>query len=145
MRSKLLCLAAAGLLALPFVEPGSEAAGEPPDLLGEWGGEGVILTLTESGGTIEWGCQSAEIEEAVAPNRRGRFKATGRIFPGVFGPDIYPVPESRKPRPVKYRGLVKGDRMRLVLVRSGSLWPREQRRTKLDLKKGRTVRLHRCL
>jgi hypothetical protein len=145
MRSKLLHLAAAGMFALSPAASGAEAAGEPPDILGGWGGEGVVLTLTGSGGHIEWGCQSAEIDGPVTPSRRGRFKATGRIHPGFFGPAILPVPESRKPRPVRYRGRIQEDRMHLVIIRRGSLWPGEQRRTELKLQKGREVRLHRCL
>lgn len=145
MSTKLLHLATAGMLALAAAGAGHAIAGERAEILGDWGGDGVLLTLTESGGTLDWGCQTAEIDGPVAPNERGRFKATGRVFPAAFGPAIYPVPESRKPRPVKYRGLVEGKRLRLILVRSGSLWPREQRRTRIELVKGRAVRLHRCL
>jgi hypothetical protein len=115
------------------------------DLLGAWGGDRVIVRFTETEGRIEWDCGNAVIEGPFAIDDQGRFKAKGLKYPGYGGPAVFPVPDERKPRAVEYAGSTDGRRMRLVIVRIGRLSPGEPREIVLELEKGRSVMLVKCL
>ena len=127
----LVPLAVASLAATPLAESNR-------------GGDHVVVRFSETGGSIEWDCGSAEIGGPIELDERGRFTAEGRRSPGFGGPAIYPVPEARKPRRVKYRGWTDGKRMRLVIIRVGLLWPPEPRKVVLKLERDRPVRLVKC-
>ena len=139
---------AIGLLALGLLAPpaclSSGAGSVSADIVGVWGGDGVQATLTATGGTIEFECASASIEEPLVPGPNGRFRATGRLFVAAGGPAIFPVPEGREPRPLKYRGRVDGKRMRLAILRPKPRWPGEKRRSVYQLEKGRPAHLEKC-
>jgi hypothetical protein len=113
-----LALLLAGCAAFP-------PAGVP--VTGEWGGVHVGLTLSASGGRLEYDCAAGTIGPVV-PGPDGHFRAEGMHMPAAGGPDI--EGQQRPAVPVAYAGSVRGDRMSLAgrLENGVSLGPFELRR-----------------
>lgn len=44
---------------------------------GLWGGEGIRLTVTADGATVEYDCGHGSIDEAISIDTHGRFELTG--------------------------------------------------------------------
>jgi hypothetical protein len=98
--------AIAGLLLGLTGCAGVEQTGVP--VTGRWGGIHVGLSLTASGGSLEYDCAAGTIGPVV-PGPYGHFSADGMHTPGMGGPEI-----EDQPRPafsVIYTGTVQGDRM----------------------------------
>jgi hypothetical protein len=85
------------------------------DLLGEWGGEHVALTVAASGATLEYDCASGTIDEPLNPDGSGRFEARGTFVPGKGGPAI----EGEEPvgYPALHQGTTDGETMTLRVTR----------------------------
>jgi hypothetical protein len=107
------------------------------DTVGRWGGAHVALTLTDSGGTIEYDCAHGGLQASVRPDRQGRFEVGGVHVREHGGPvRVGDVPDSI---PARYAGRIVGNRMSLlVLVRRDTLGP-------FDLRRGAEPRLFKCL
>jgi hypothetical protein len=62
---------------------------------GAWGGDGMLLTVTDSGGTFEQVCAQGTIDRPLTLDAGGRFDATGRYMRQRGGPvregDIHPA------------------------------------------------------
>jgi hypothetical protein len=105
---------------------------------GEWGGKHVHLTLTATGGTLDYDCAAGTIDGPLRLDADGAFSAVGTHTPGWGGPEIEGrvLPAYR----VQYAGVVRGDRMRLHgRVENGVvLGP-------LSLRRGREPIIFRCL
>jgi hypothetical protein len=86
------------------------AAGVP--LTGQWGGTHIGLTLTDTGGTIEYDCASGRLVEPLIPGPSGSFEAEGLHTPGHGGPAIEGevLPTYR----THFTGTVHGNRMTLT-------------------------------
>lgn len=112
-----------------------QPGGEP--VTGTWGGTHVGLTLTASGGTLEYDCAAGTIA-AVVPGPRGRFEAEGTHTPGHGGPvrEGEVMPTYR----VRFSGSVVRDQMRLQgAVENGVvLGP-------FELRRGAEPQIFRCL
>jgi hypothetical protein len=78
-----------------------------------WGGVHVGLTITASGGLLEYDCAMGRIDEPIVV-RQGRFDVTGVHWPGMGGP--IGVDTTRVPRPARYQGQVLGNRMLLTVT-----------------------------
>jgi hypothetical protein len=104
---------------------------------GAWGATHAALTLTDTGGTIEYDCAGGVLRSPVRPDAAGRFAVDGVHVRGHGGPvRIGEVPDSL---PARYVGRVNGDRMTLrVLVGADTLGP-------FELQRGAEPRLFRCL
>ncbi len=105
MRGALLLLAAVGLSSCARLPP----AGVP--VAGEWGGTHVGLTLTPTGGVLEYDCAAGTIDGPLVPRRDGSFEIDGMHTPGWGGPE-----RSGEVRPsyrARYWGAVRGNRMTL--------------------------------
>ena len=118
----------------------SGAVATPTDgapLTGEWNGLHASLTLTESGGSIEYDCAHGGLRAPVAPDAAGQFTVAGVHFRDHGGPiRIGEVPDST---PARYVGRVQGDQLTLrVLVGPDTLGP-------FSLRRGGESRLMRCL
>lgn len=70
------------------------------------------MSLTSSGGTIEYDCAAGTISEPVTVHSDGTFTAEGTHTPGWGGPEIegQVMPTYR----VRYNGSVRGDTMVLL-------------------------------
>jgi hypothetical protein len=78
-----------------------------PGLTGEWGGPEANLTLSASGGTVEYACGEGTIDPSWTFGPGGQWHATGQHFTGGG-----PVPPSgRTPHPATYAGTLHGDKL----------------------------------
>lgn len=104
---------------------------------GQWGAPRASLTLTESGGTIEYDCAHGGLNAAVHPDGAGRFEVSGVHVREHGGPvRVGEVPDSI---PARYIGVVRGDRMTLrVVVGADTLGP-------FELQRNAAAQLVRCL
>jgi hypothetical protein len=129
-----LALLAAATLGCtsPAVLPGNGTV-----VVGRWGAVHAGLTLTDSGGAIEYDCAHGGFSRPLHPDRAGRFTITGIHVPERGGPvRVGEVPDSV---PAQYVGQVIGDRMTLrVLVGADTLGP-------FALRRGIEPQLFKCL
>jgi hypothetical protein len=78
-----------------------------------WGGDHIGITITATGGTIEYDCAMGRIDQPIRL-QNGRFDVRGVHWPGQGGPigvDTLPTP-----RPARYQGSVSGDRMTVTVT-----------------------------
>ncbi len=137
MRRRLVLLLCA-LLPAACAGPGPGATPAPgPALLGSWGGEHVALTLSPSGGGIEYDCADGTLDAAIMPDAAGNFRVPGRHVRGHGGPEQ--VGEQLPSEVALYEGSVAGDRMVLrVRLDADTLGP-------FTLRRGADARLLKCL
>ncbi len=112
------------------------AASQPP-LTGEWGGDRARLTLTATGGRIDYDCGSGTIKGPLRLDAKSRFKANGdheEYSPGPVSGDA-----KRVLHPTVYRGSLHADTITLVVQVSGEPKPRT-----LTLVRGKRIKLIRC-
>ncbi len=130
----LLC----ALLSAACAVPGPGTGPQPGNALaGSWGGAHAALTLSESGGSIEYDCAHGMLDAAVIPDTNGAFRVAGRHVREHGGPEL--AGEQLPSLPALYEGRVAGGRMQL-LVRTGAdtLGP-------FALQRGADAQLMKCL
>lgn len=115
------------------------------DLEGIWGANGVRLTLTGAGGRLEFDCGGAAIDQWVASSSKRRFRGAGHVLPTTGGPAVYPAPPGRAPQPVRFRGRLESETLRLVMIWPKPRRPGEARRTVLWLDRDHSGELKKCL
>ncbi|MFH1570918.1 MAG: hypothetical protein ABIL09_23190 [Gemmatimonadota bacterium] len=132
-------------LALPLlaVALGLAACGHDdpagPLASGVWGGQGVRLDLTDSGGTLTFDCGGGRLLAPLAPDRGGHFRVQGEYLPGQPGPVRQDeVPE---PWPAVYAGTVSDGGMALSVYVEGKDAPWAT----YALRPGEEPLLHLCL
>lgn len=116
----------------PAVLPGDGTV-----VTGRWSTARAGLTITDSGGAIEYDCAHGGFSGPIRPDRAGRFEVLGIHVPERGGPvRLGEVPDSL---PARYRGQVRGDRMTLrVMFGADTLGP-------FELRHGTEPQLVRCL
>jgi hypothetical protein len=136
MRHATLPLVTGVVATLACTAVGSSPSEGAP-VLGRWGGPHAALTLTDSGGTIEYDCAHGGFGAPVRLDRAGRFEIAGVHVREHGGPiRVGEVPDSL---PARYAGRVRGDRMTLrVLVSADTLGP-------FELRRGAEPQLFKCL
>lgn len=107
-------------------------------LTGDWGGEHVALSLTASGGRIEYDCAQGTLDAPVVPDAAGTFSVAGRHVPGHGGP-VRIEDQPPASQPAIYQGTVSGDRMQLRVSTGG------QDTGAYVLQRGADPQLFRCL
>nr|WP_310522776.1 hypothetical protein [Polymorphobacter sp.] len=111
----------------------------PSALTGDWGGRQIRLSLTDAGGTIEFGCASASIDAPVHPDTNGKFTAAGRHEAFAAGPthsaDAPPATTA-----VRYTGHVQGDTLHLSVHQHGQKTTEDY-----TLERGHRVKIIRCM
>ena len=106
-------------------------------LTGAWGGEHARLSLTSSGGAIEYDCAHGSLTEPLRIDRAGRFTAAGLHVRGHGGP--IRQGEAVDPVPALFHGAVAGDRLTLqVLAGTDTVGS-------FVLRQGGSTRLWKCL
>lgn len=114
MRDAWLPAAAVLLLALAGLGAGD---GQHAVAAGAWGGNHAVLTLTESGGRIEFDCAHGTIDEPVTVNAEGLFDVRGTYSREHGGPIRRGEEEER--RPARYSGTVRDETMTLTITVTG--------------------------
>jgi hypothetical protein len=81
---------------------------------GVWGGEHIIMEVTESGATIRYDCAHGTIDEKIVSDRDGRFELRGTHVREAGGP----VRSDHQPdsHPARYAGRVEGKTMTLTVT-----------------------------
>jgi hypothetical protein len=113
-----------------------QGARVPP---GGWGGQGLALTVTESGAHLEFDCGSGDIPRPIVTDGEGRIALDGVFTPGQPGPTRGNGAADRMP--ARYVGRVEGERMTLgvTLIDTG------QSMGSFNVAKGADAILRRCL
>jgi hypothetical protein len=81
---------------------------------GTWGGEHIILEVSEKGAEVEFDCAHGHISQAMTLNQQGAFDVQGTFAQEHGGPVLRDEPENSKP--ARYSGHVVGDTMTLTLT-----------------------------
>lgn len=85
---------------------------------GTWGGEGVSLTVTSSGGRLEFDCASGEITEQLTTDAGGRLTAAGVFVQEQGGPVRIDAEPERQP--ARYSGRRAGQTLTLEVILTAS-------------------------
>lgn len=105
----------------------------------EWGGDHVGLTVSATGGTLEYDCASGTIDQPIAAGTTGDFVAQGTHTVGHGGPIM--VGEIPDRHPARYDGWTDGKTMRL----SVTLTDTGQKLGEFTLTRGQSPHVFRCL
>jgi hypothetical protein len=105
---------------------------------GNWGGEGIRMSVEENSSAIEFACANAEISEKLLMDQSGNFKASGYFIRQGPGPQREGEP---KRIAAKFSGAVSGKNMSLKLTFAES----GETIGEYTLEQGKNVRIHRCL
>jgi len=82
--------------------------------VGSWGGDHVVLTITNEGGALEYDCAAGTIDEPFVVDAGGRFDLRGTHVRGHGGP--IRVGEEPDRHPARYTGRIDGNRMTLTVM-----------------------------
>jgi hypothetical protein len=69
---------------------------------GAWGGDHVVLTVTDGGGSVELDCAHGTLDHPLRLDDRGRFSVAGTFVPEHGGP--VRDDEGAERRPARYQG-----------------------------------------
>jgi hypothetical protein len=81
---------------------------------GVWGGEHVVLQVSEKGADVEFDCAHGQITQALTTDEHGDFEATGTFTPEHGGP--VRRDETRPISSARYTGYVGGEGMTLTIT-----------------------------
>jgi hypothetical protein len=128
------------LLALCVV--GCAGPTTPSDVVpqGVWGGNGIKMTVTATGATLEFDCDAGAINEPLLFAHVGTFTASGTYSFGRGGPRQPGDPPTPR-HPARYEGNIDGRQMQLSIFLSDL--SRNMGAFMLEL--GRQPALERCL
>ena len=82
---------------------------------GTWGGQHIILEVTDKGADAEFDCAHGQITKQIMLDSHGHFDVTGTFTPEHGGP--ISRDEESTPAPVQYSGHVTGDTMEITITR----------------------------
>jgi hypothetical protein len=82
---------------------------------GTWGGEHIILEVSEKGAEVEFDCAHGQISQPMALNQQGDFDVLGTFSQEHGGP--VRKDEQVTSNPARYSGRVLGDTMTLTVTR----------------------------
>jgi hypothetical protein len=85
-----------------------------PDMVGEWGGEHISISVSLTESTVEYDCAHGTIDGPIAPDHAGKFTLSGTHVREHGGP----IREDEMPdqHPARYSGWSNGDRMTLTVT-----------------------------
>jgi hypothetical protein len=105
----------------------------------EWGGEHVGLTVSDTGGTLEYDCASGTIDQKIIAAMDGTFTVVGTHTIGHGGPIMQGETPDR--HPARYDGWTDGETMTLTVTLTDS----GQSLGTFHLTRGQSPRVFRCL
>jgi hypothetical protein len=105
----------------------------------EWGGEHIGLTVSATGGVLEYDCASGTIDQPIVVGANGNFIAQGTHTIGHGGPSM--VGEIPDLHPARYDGWTDGETMRLTVT----LTDTGEKLGSFTLVRGQSPRVFRCL
>jgi hypothetical protein len=85
-----------------------------PEMVGEWGGEHISLSVSLNGSTLEYDCAHGTIEESIEPDGSGNFSVTGIHVLEHGGPFRQDEPPDE--HAARYEGWTNGDRMTITVI-----------------------------
>jgi len=84
---------------------------------GAWGGDHVVLTVTDNGGRVEFDCAHGSLDHPLRLDDRGHFSVAGTFVPEHGGPvRSGEVPESR---PARYQGRLDRQKLEFTVTVEG--------------------------
>ncbi len=105
---------------------------------GIWGGDGIRLTVTADGATIEYACADGLIEQTLKIDAKGNFVAKGVHIEGRGGP--IRIDDEPTRRPARYSGRIAGEEMTLTVTLTES----GKSVGEFVLRRGQVPHLRRC-
>jgi hypothetical protein len=117
-RSLLRILAVVVVLEAVACVGSAVAPGDTPVPEGAWAGDHASLIVKRSGAHAEFDCASGDITQPLLMNHDGQASADGVYLQGRGGPIRDDV--ASDPQPARYTVVVKGDKMTLEVVLTGS-------------------------
>lgn len=89
-----------------------------PEMVGEWGGEHISLSVSLSEGALEYDCAHGSIGGSITPDRDGNFVVSGIHVLEHGGP----IRDDEVPdeHPARYDGWTNGTRMTLTVTLTDS-------------------------
>ena len=109
--------------------------------LGNWGGAGISLTVTESGAHIEFDCSLATISESLRLNADGEFEVEGIYVFEPGGPRTQNSPQPKQ-YPAEFQGWT--DRRQMDLTVTVTLLESVRRYGPFSLELGSRAELDKC-
>lgn len=110
-----------------------------PDMVGEWGGEHILLLVAEGGGALEYDCAHGSFQGPIEPDRGGNFEVSGVHVPEHGGP--VQEGEVLEEYSAVYRGWTNGRRMTLTVTLSDT----DETVGTYSLRLGEPAQLFKCL
>jgi hypothetical protein len=105
----------------------------------EWGGDHVGLTVSATGGVLEYDCASGTIDQPIVAATNGNFVAQGTHTIGHGGPIM--VGEIPDRHPARYEGWTDGEKMTLGVTITDT----GQKLGDFTLVRGQSPHVFRCL
>ena len=84
---------------------------------GAWGGDHVVLTVTDSGGAVEMDCAHGTLDQPLRLDDRGRFYVAGTFIPEHGGP--IRADEAAQQRPARYQGRIDHQEIEFTITVEG--------------------------
>ena len=82
---------------------------------GGWGGDHVLLTVTDNGGRVEFNCAHGTLDHPLRLDDEGRFNVVGTFAPEHAGPVLQP----EESRPARYAGRIDRDKIEFTVTLEG--------------------------
>lgn len=82
---------------------------------GNWGGEHIVLEVSDNGAKVEFDCAHGEMTQPLAPDRHGNFDVPGTFTAEHGGP--VRRDETPNSSTVRYSGHLQGESMTLSITR----------------------------
>jgi len=98
-----------------LLQAGTRAApGASAVATGAWGGEHIVLQVSEKGADVEFDCAHGQVTQLITLDKQGDFDVAGTFTPEHGGP----VRRDENPQPAsaRYFGRVEGDTMSLTVT-----------------------------
>jgi len=82
---------------------------------GAWGGDHVLVTVTDNGGRVEFNCAHGSFDRPLKLDDAGHFNVIGTFVPEHAGAVLRP----EEARPARYTGRVDRDKIEFMVTLEG--------------------------